>query len=131
VCVQRPLFGEFADDEELVEKKRGARKKLDKPAGGVTVPNIDVDTQVCREEVVRVTACARAQAAMIEDVAARVALSSTTLPSVACFTFLNTHESLHAVALAPDGVLVAAGFGDSSIKLWDVAAQVHSGEGGG
>ena len=37
------------------------------------------------------------------DVAGRAALSPEALPSVAFFTFVNTHQSLNAVAFSPDG----------------------------
>lgn len=37
------------------------------------------------------------------DVASRAALSPEALPSVAFFTFVNTHQSLNAVAFSPDG----------------------------
>lgn len=83
-----------------------AAKKRDEPA--TPFPILDVNTQT----------------AILDDVAARVALSSTALPSVALFTFLHTHESLNTVALSDDGALVAAGFADSSAKLWNVANQV-------
>jgi transcription initiation factor TFIID subunit 5 len=83
-----------------------ANKKRDEPP--TPLPVIDVNTQ----------------AAILEDVAARATLSSSALPSVALFTFLHTHESLNSVALSDDGALVAAGFADSSVKLWNVANQV-------
>lgn len=39
----------------------------------------------------------------VADVAGRAALSPEALPSVAFFTFVNTHQSLNAVAFSPDG----------------------------
>ena len=42
----------------------------------------------------------------VADVAARAALSADALPSVAFFTFVNTHQSLNAVAFSADGRLV-------------------------
>ena len=39
----------------------------------------------------------------VADVAARAALAPEAPPSVAFFTFVNTHQSLNAVAFSPDG----------------------------
>lgn len=42
------------------------------------------------------------------------------LPSVLCYTFMNTKgEGLNCSAVSSDGAQVAGGFGDSTIRLWD------------
>mmetsp|Transcript_5675 Transcript_5675/g.6154 ORF Transcript_5675/g.6154 Transcript_5675/m.6154 type:complete len:662 (+) Transcript_5675:56-2041(+) len=50
----------------------------------------------------------------------RVALSSKQLPSIACYTFFNTYDGLNCVAISDDCSLVAGGFEDSSIRIWDL-----------
>lgn len=47
-------------------------------------------------------------------------VAAVTLPSVLCYTFTNTRsDGLNCSAVSPDGSQIAAGFGDSSIRLWD------------
>ncbi|XVE97345.1 hypothetical protein REPUB_Repub03eG0011600 [Reevesia pubescens] len=58
---------------------------------------------------------------ILEDLRNRVQLSSVALPSVSFYTFLNTHNSLNCSSISHDGSLVAGGFSDSSLKVWDMA----------
>nr|GLL25686.1 transcription initiation factor TFIID subunit 5 [Ipomoea trifida] len=58
---------------------------------------------------------------ILEDLRNRVQLSSMALPSVNMYTFLNTQNGLNCASISHDGSLVAAGFSDSSLKLWDMA----------
>ncbi|KAH1067275.1 hypothetical protein J1N35_032262 [Gossypium stocksii] len=58
---------------------------------------------------------------ILEDLRNRVQLSSVALPSVSFYTFLNTHNGLNCSSISHDGSLVAAGFSDSSLKVWDMA----------
>lgn len=66
---------------------------------------------------------------ILEDLRNRVQLSSVSLPSVSFYTFLNTYNSLNCTSISQDGSLVAGGFSDSSLKVWDMAKmgqQVNS-----
>ncbi|XP_071737396.1 transcription initiation factor TFIID subunit 5-like [Rutidosis leptorrhynchoides] len=58
---------------------------------------------------------------ILEDLRNRVQLSNSTLPSVCFYTFINTHNGLNCSSISHDGSLVAGGFSDSSLKVWDVA----------
>ncbi|TYH61262.1 hypothetical protein ES332_D07G039100v1 [Gossypium tomentosum] len=58
---------------------------------------------------------------ILEDLRNRVQLSSVALPSVSFYTFLNTHNGLNCSSISQDGTLVAGGFSDSSLKVWDMA----------
>ncbi|XP_015945466.1 transcription initiation factor TFIID subunit 5 [Arachis duranensis] len=58
---------------------------------------------------------------ILEDLRNRVQLSSVALPSVSFYTFLNTHNGLSCSSISHDGSLVAGGFSDSSLKVWDMA----------
>ncbi|KAL3617649.1 Transcription initiation factor TFIID subunit 5 [Castilleja foliolosa] len=58
---------------------------------------------------------------ILEDLRNRVQLSSMTLPSVSFYTFINTHNSLNCASISDDGSMVAGGFSDSSLKVWDIA----------
>ncbi|XP_014501696.1 transcription initiation factor TFIID subunit 5 [Vigna radiata var. radiata] len=58
---------------------------------------------------------------ILEDLRNRVQLSSVALPSVSFYTFINTHNSLSCSSISHDGSLIAGGFSDSSLKVWDMA----------
>ncbi|KAI8569275.1 hypothetical protein RHMOL_Rhmol02G0266300 [Rhododendron molle] len=58
---------------------------------------------------------------ILEDLRNRVQLSSVALPSVSFYTFVNTHNGLNCSTISSDGSLVAGGFSDSSLKVWDMA----------
>ncbi|KAF2287272.1 hypothetical protein GH714_039509 [Hevea brasiliensis] len=58
---------------------------------------------------------------ILEDLRNRVQLSSAALPSVSFYTFINTHNGLNCSSISQDGSLVAGGFSDSSLKVWDMA----------
>eukprot|EP00887_Chlorella_sp_A99_P008015 scaffold12.g8015.t1 len=63
-----------------------------------------------------------ARAAAMAQLPHRAPLSPAALPSAACFTFVNTHQSLNAIAFASDASALAGGFADSSVRLFDLAA---------
>lgn len=58
---------------------------------------------------------------ILEDLRNRVQLSNVALPSVSFYTFINTHNGLNCSSISHDGSLVAGGFTDSSLKVWDMA----------
>ncbi|XP_061365258.1 transcription initiation factor TFIID subunit 5-like isoform X3 [Gastrolobium bilobum] len=58
---------------------------------------------------------------ILEDLRNRVQLSSIALPSVSFYTFINSHNGLSCSSISHDGSLVAGGFSDSSLKVWDMA----------
>ncbi len=55
-----------------------------------------------------------------EDAAKRVSLSAANLPSICFYTFFPTHRTLNTVEISRDGRMVAGGFADSSVRLWDM-----------
>ncbi|CAD5189935.1 unnamed protein product [Musa acuminata subsp. malaccensis] len=60
--------------------------------------------------------------AILEDLRNRVQLSSSALPSICFYTFINAHNGLNCSAISHDGSLVAGGFSDSSLKVvWDMS----------
>jgi len=60
-----------------------------------------------------------------EDLQKAVPANANQLPSICCYTFLNTYRNLNTIELSKDCSMAAAGFSDSLIKLWDVD-QCHS-----
>eukprot|EP01049_Picozoa_sp_SAG25_P009300 SAG25_NODE_910_length_4794_cov_39.500319_3_plen_656_part_00 len=49
----------------------------------------------------------------------KVAQTDPSLPSIYCYTFNNTQDSLHSLSFSRSGDMVAGGFADSSVRLWD------------
>ncbi|GBG85174.1 hypothetical protein CBR_g39739 [Chara braunii] len=64
----------------------------------------------------------QAEKKALDELRKRVKLSPTALPNSCFYTFFNTYNSLNCVAFTDDG-LVAGGFSDSSIKIWDMAKR--------
>ncbi|XP_073286914.1 transcription initiation factor TFIID subunit 5-like [Primulina huaijiensis] len=58
---------------------------------------------------------------ILDDLRNRVQLSGGALPSISFYTFINTHDGLNCASISNDGSLVAGGFSDSSLKVWDIA----------
>nr|XP_043629689.1 transcription initiation factor TFIID subunit 5 [Erigeron canadensis]XP_043629690.1 transcription initiation factor TFIID subunit 5 [Erigeron canadensis] len=90
---------------------KGARGEGDKAAAAPRV----------KPELALPTISADVENSILEDLRNRVQLSSSTLPSVCFYTFINTHNGLNCTSISHDGSLVAGGFSDSSLKVWDVA----------
>ncbi|CAH1447913.1 unnamed protein product [Lactuca virosa] len=67
---------------------------------------------------------------ILEDLRNRVQLNTSTLPSVSFYTFINTHNGLNCSSISHDGSLVAGGFSDSSLKVWDMAKLGRMGSSG-
>ncbi|KAL6785270.1 hypothetical protein ACKKBG_A03140 [Auxenochlorella protothecoides x Auxenochlorella symbiontica] len=59
-------------------------------------------------------------AALASELDGRVAVSPSALPSALLCTFVNTHASLAAAAVALDARCVAGGFADGSVRLHDL-----------
>ncbi|KAK6912509.1 WD40 repeat [Dillenia turbinata] len=78
----------------------------------------EADGFLCVLSVFRST---EVELSILEDLRNRVQLSSVSLPSVSFYTFINTHNSLNCSSMSHDGSLVAGGFSDSSVKVWDMA----------
>eukprot|EP01132_Coremiostelium_polycephalum_P000665 gene665-824_t len=55
-----------------------------------------------------------------EDLNKCISLSASSLPSICFYTFFNTYQGLNAIDVSKDISLVAGGFNDSSVKLWNI-----------
>ncbi|KAK4509082.1 mitochondrial FAD carrier protein flx1 [Mucor velutinosus] len=53
----------------------------------------------------------------------RIPLNETSLPSICCYTFHNTHDSLNCVTTTQDATLIAGGFSESFIKIWSLKGE--------
>ncbi|GMN35298.1 hypothetical protein TIFTF001_005210 [Ficus carica] len=109
-------------------KQGGSIKKVKKDkavgaAGKPTRPETNTIAMAPRvkPELALPTIPTEVEQSILEDLRKRVQLSSGTLPSVSFYTFINTHNGLNCSSISHDGSLVAAGFSDSSLKVWDMA----------
>uniref|UniRef100_M4DVE1 Transcription initiation factor TFIID subunit 5 n=1 Tax=Brassica campestris TaxID=3711 RepID=M4DVE1_BRACM len=112
-----------------IGKQGSSIKKLKKDKAGTAT------TKVARQETSTVLSSmprvkpelampvmsADVEESILEDLRNRVQLSSIAMPSVSFYTFVNTHNGLNSSSISHDGSLVAGGFSDSSIKVWDMA----------
>ncbi|KAG9155646.1 hypothetical protein Leryth_003933 [Lithospermum erythrorhizon] len=109
--------------------KQGAsmkKSKKDKAAGATARPSRSESIAVTtaprvKPELTLPSLNADVEHSILEDLRNRVQLSSAALPSVSFYTFVNTHNTLNCASISHDGSLVAGGFSDSSVKIWDIA----------
>lgn len=105
-------------EEDAATKKRkretSARRKAAREKSDAKAP--DAKSQV----PVQAELGPDAEKELIADLRARANLSSESLPSIAFYTIFNTHNNMTCASVSRDAGLVATGFGDSSIRLWDV-----------
>lgn len=92
---------------ETISKRKAARSKADAKAPENKVP---VQSELGLE----------AEKELLADLHARANLSAATPPSIAFYTIFNTHNNMTCSAVSNTAGLVATGYGDSSIRLWDV-----------
>ncbi|KAI8062763.1 WD40-repeat-containing domain protein [Gilbertella persicaria] len=59
----------------------------------------------------------------LKDMNYRMPLNETSLPSICCYTFHNTHDSLNCVTTTQDATLIAGGFSESFIKIWSLKGE--------
>ncbi len=60
----------------------------------------------------------------LEELRKRAKLTSTALPSVCFYTFLNA-ETTNTVSISEDGDMASAGFADSSVRVWSLKARAE------
>lgn len=92
---------------ETISKRKAARSRADAKAPENKVP---VQTELGPE----------AEREILSDLRARANISAESLPSIAFYTIFNTHNNMTCSAVSNTAGLVATGYGDSSIRLWDV-----------
>jgi len=62
----------------------------------------------------------------LESLRKAVKVSCKALPSVCCYTVLNAHASMSCMEVCAETNLVAAGFDDSLLRVWDLKAGAQS-----
>jgi transcription initiation factor TFIID subunit 5 len=63
---------------------------------------------------------------ILSDLKHKIKLDNQTLPSVYFYTFFNCYENINVIKTSIRGDLVAAGFSDSTIKLWDLNDSLNA-----
>jgi len=56
---------------------------------------------------------------VLDELRRRVTLTAAALPSVCLYTFHHTAAALNCATVSSDAALVAGGFADSSVRVWD------------
>jgi hypothetical protein len=63
----------------------------------------------------------------VQDVESRAEVHAGALPSCCFFTFANSRQTLGCAAFSPNVALAAAGFADSSVRVYNVAQLGRTG----
>ncbi|KAK1288824.1 hypothetical protein QJS10_CPB19g00693 [Acorus calamus] len=122
--------GKEVDLEEtkkrLVEGGKQKKLKKDKSVGAIgknarsETNSITMPPRMITEPAVPVMPT-EVEKSILEDLRNRVKLNSLALPSVSFYTFINTQNCLNCLSISHDGSLVAGGFSDASLKVWDMS----------
>eukprot|EP00040_Diaphanoeca_grandis_P028648 m.166247 g.166247 ORF g.166247 m.166247 type:complete len:765 (+) comp31420_c8_seq1:510-2804(+) len=59
----------------------------------------------------------------LKEMRERVTLGPNSLPSACMYTFFNTDDRMHSLTFADNVEMVAGGFADSYIKIWDLTGK--------
>lgn len=117
-----------AEDTKKKTAEGGKSKKMKKDRlTGTTGKGLKTETTNVsnvprvKSELVIPTISEEMERQALEDLRNRARLSSSALPSVCFYSFINTHHSLNCASVSLDGAMVAGGFSDSSLKVWDMA----------
>ncbi|CAN4099862.1 unnamed protein product [Withania somnifera] len=125
-----PKEGEAEENKKSVEggKQGPPLKKLKKDKVGVatakssrTEGSTMITAPRVKPELALSAIPTEVELSILEDLRNRVQLNNASLPSVSFYTFVNTHNGLNCASISHDGSLVAGGFSDSSLKVWDMA----------
>ncbi|CAO3598589.1 unnamed protein product [Absidia cylindrospora] len=65
----------------------------------------------------------QAEVNSLKDMGKRLPLGHDSLPSICCYTFHNTYDSLNCLTVTKDASLVAGGFSDSFVKIWSLKGE--------
>ncbi|XP_058067620.1 transcription initiation factor TFIID subunit 5 isoform X2 [Magnolia sinica] len=136
LSVSEKVEGENKDGDVEENKKKlpeggkqgNSIKKLKKDKNvGATGKSVRSETNTIsmaprvKPELALPTMSTEVEHSILEDLRNRVQLSSLALPSISFYTFINTHNGLNCSSISHDGSLVAGGFSDSSLKVWDMS----------
>lgn len=103
--------GNMTKKQKLALQKAAAEAKARKEAVGTDRRKGELPFPPISEEL---------EAAELASLGDRAEISSANLPSAVFYTFLNTEQTLNSVAFTSDGAMVAAGFDDSSIRVYSL-----------
>ncbi|KAI8092762.1 WD40-repeat-containing domain protein [Halteromyces radiatus] len=65
----------------------------------------------------------QAEINLLKDIQKRLPLGHDSLPSICCYTFHNTYDTLNCLSVTKDASLVAGGFSDSFVKIWSLKGE--------
>jgi transcription initiation factor TFIID subunit 5 len=106
-----------ADDgpEALRARKRAKRRHLATIANGPKQGRIPLPELRGRSLQIRLD--------HLKEMRQRVDLSASALPSACMYTLFNTASRLHCLTTSSDSTMIAGGFADSYVKVWDLTRK--------
>jgi transcription initiation factor TFIID subunit 5 len=108
-------------DDEGDGKSKPKRTKKDSKAAGAKKKRKRGDEEETVKAVLPLPKMSDEQESnILNDLRSRASLSPEALPSICFYTFFNTYANMNCSAVSTDSSLVAAGFSDSTVKMWDM-----------
>jgi len=96
----------FPDQRTLLEK--------------ASIELLTQESEMEYKQVIQPKLCEKTELQILTDLRNKVNLDNQTLPSTYFYTFFNCYYNINVIKISARGDLVAAGFSDSTIRLWDL-----------
>jgi len=99
------------NDQSAASKKKKDKKKREISDERMLKSQSNVPLPILTEKF---------EAELKEDFTKCVSLSASNLPSICFYTIFNSYQGLNTVDISKDASMVAGGFSDSSVKVWNL-----------
>ncbi|EGC30678.1 hypothetical protein DICPUDRAFT_157560 [Dictyostelium purpureum] len=119
------------EDEVLMNKEKQEQSEAPPPTTSGYIPKLkkkdkkkkevrDERMQKSQSNVPIPILTERFENELMDDFTKCISLSSTHLPSICFYTIFNSYQGLNTIDISKDAALVAGGFSDSSVKIWNL-----------
>ncbi|XP_045472078.1 transcription initiation factor TFIID subunit 5 [Harmonia axyridis] len=118
-----PIEEEDGEDQENPEKPKKKKAKKDPLFSKKTKsdPNAPPPDRIPAPDLKDNDKLEKVKA--LREASKRVTLGPETLPSVCCYTLMNTSQSVCCAEITEDSSMLAVGFSDAVIKVWSLVPQ--------
>mgnify|MGYP006415910567 FL=1 len=121
----KPMSKRSKAAAEKAKREAEEKERLEREAGnGAPAPYVPT---IVKSEIPIPELSYQTRLDAVEDVRYRASVGADALPSVAFYTFTHAHGFLNCATVSKDAAIVAGGFADSAVRVWDVNKAVPGG----
>ena len=123
----KPMSKRSKAAAEKAKREAEEKERLEQEAGG-GAPQKYVPT-IVKSEIPVPELSYQTRLDAMEDARYRASVGADAPPSVAFYTFTHAHGHLNCATVSRDAAIVAGGFADSAVRVWDMNKAVPGGDG--